>query len=151
MTPKKISIITINHNNKIGLEKTIESVLNQNHSAFEYIIIDLGSKDGSIELINNNSRYINYWIIEPDISIYNAMNKAIKLAKGEFVIFMDSGYIFYNKNVIEKVAPLLKNNYDIYYGDSYIIKHPFKEKITYPKILSFAFFTRVPLIISQHL
>ena len=140
MTPKKISIITVNHNNKIGLKKTIENVLSQNKSDFEFIIIDSGSTDGSLELINNYSRDIDYLASEPDKGIYNAMNKGIKVANGEFVIFMDSGATFYDKNVINKVAPLLENNFDIYYGDSYVIKHQNKEKIIFSKILSFDFF-----------
>lgn len=62
----KLSVITINYNNAIGLSKTIQSVINQSYKDFEYIIIDGGSTDGSIDIINKNKNVISYWISEPD-------------------------------------------------------------------------------------
>lgn len=137
---KKVSVITINYNNKEGLDKTIQSVINQTWSDFEYIIIDGASTDGSKELIESYSDKIDYWVSEPDTGVYNAMNKAIKAANGEFVIFMNSGDTFYENSVIEKVNPILIDEFDIYYGDNYKIKPNSKRKKTYPEKLSFAFF-----------
>ena len=92
-----ISIITINFNDKIGLQRTFDSVFAQDFNDFEYIVIDGGSNDGSKELIEENTDKISYWISEPDKGIYNAMNKGIKVANGEYLLFLNSGDKFYNK------------------------------------------------------
>ncbi len=138
--PQKISIITINYNNIKGLEKTIKSIIHQTENHYEFIIIDGGSTDGSKELIESYSEKIDYWVSEPDTGVYNAMNKGIKAAKGDFVIFMNSGDTFYENNVLEKVNPLLVDEFDIYYGDNYKVKQNSKRKKTYPEKLSFSFF-----------
>ncbi|KUO69196.1 MAG: hypothetical protein APF83_05130 [Lutibacter sp. BRH_c52] len=79
-----LSIITINFNNLEGLKKTMASVLGQTWTAFEYIVIDGGSTDGSATYIESQSQYIDYWVSEPDNGIYNAMNKGIKVARRYF-------------------------------------------------------------------
>ena len=96
-----ISIITVNFNDKIGLERTLESVFSQNFRNFEYLVIDGGSNDGSKELLEKNSEKINYWVSEPDKGIYNAMNKGISFAKGEYLIFLNSGDHLKNENSLE--------------------------------------------------
>jgi glycosyltransferase involved in cell wall biosynthesis len=88
---KKLSIITINLNNALGLRKTIESVINQTSHDFEYIIIDGGSSDSSVQVIQEYKLKITHWLSEPDGGIYNAMNKGIVLAKGEYCQFLNSG------------------------------------------------------------
>jgi glycosyltransferase involved in cell wall biosynthesis len=138
--PQKFSIITINYNNKKGLEKTIQSVVSQTQKDYEFIIIDGGSTDGSKELIDSYSEKLDYWVSESDTGVYNAMNKGIKVANGDFVIFMNSGDCFYETTILEKVNPLLVDGYDIYYGDNYKIKPHSKRKKTYPEQLSFSFF-----------
>ncbi len=137
---KKISVITINYNDKIGLEKTIKSVLGQTFKDFEFLVIDGASSDGGKELIESYSDKIDYWISEPDKGVYNAMNKGILAAKGEFLIFMNSGDVFHNETVLENVAKNLTSEFDIYYGDNYKISKDSKRKKTYPEKLSFAFF-----------
>lgn len=112
-----ISIITINLNNKDGLIKTIESVINQTHKDYEYIIIDGGSTDGSIDIIKEYAEKIDYWVSEPDKGIYNAMNKGIAKAHGEYLNFMNSGDAFYNETVLSKILPYL--NKDIVSGKNY--------------------------------
>lgn len=99
----KLSIITINFNNADGLQKTIKSVVGQTFKDYEYIIIDGGSTDGSIEIINNNKRFINYWVSEPDKGIYNAMNKGISLSKGDWLFFLNSGDIFLSENSVTEI------------------------------------------------
>jgi glycosyltransferase involved in cell wall biosynthesis len=96
----KLSIITINLNNVIGLRKTIESVINQLHINLEYIIIDGGSTDGSLEVIKGYADKISYWISEPDNGIYNAMNKGIKSANGEYCLFLNSGDWLADENIV---------------------------------------------------
>lgn len=115
---KKLSIITINFNNRDGLRKTIESVVNQTWQDFEYIIIDGGSTDGSVEVIKEFADRIDYWISEPDKGIYNALNKGVAAAKGEYCNFMNSGDCFYAPDTLEKVfdsAPTA----DIVCGNTY--------------------------------
>jgi glycosyltransferase involved in cell wall biosynthesis len=115
---KKLSIITINYNNCNGLKKTIESVIEQTYTDYEYIIIDGGSTDGSLDVIKKYDKKIDYWISEPDRGIYNAMNKGILKATGEYCNFMNSGDFFYNKNVLEKVFN--QNNEDIITGKTHL-------------------------------
>ncbi len=101
-----LSIITINRNNSIGLDKTIQSVLLSKRKAFEYIIIDGASTDASVEVIQ---KYANEfgdrlkWISEPDKGIYNAMNKGIGYASGKYVQFLNSGDCLVSCDVIEKM------------------------------------------------
>lgn len=114
---KKISIITINYNNCEGLRRTIESVVNQTCRDFEYIIIDGGSTDGSVDVIKRYADNIDYWVSEPDKGIYNAMNKGVAVAKGEYCLFMNSGDCLYNESVIERVYELVDFNSDIIAGD----------------------------------
>lgn len=99
----KLSIITINRNDVKGLEKTILSVLAQNSRNFEYIIIDGASTDGSKELIERiaiSDKRLSYWCSEPDSGIYNAMNKGIKQAKGDYCLFLNSGDYLFSDEVI---------------------------------------------------
>jgi len=88
---KKLSIITINRNNSDGLKRTIESVVCQTFRDFEYIVIDGASTDGSVEVIKQYEDKITYWVSEPDSGIYNAMNKGIAKARGEYCLFLNSG------------------------------------------------------------
>lgn len=111
----KLSIITINFNNEVGLKKTIESVVLQSMRDFEWIVIDGGSTDGSKKLIEQNEQYIAYWCSEPDRGIYHAMNKGIRASHGDYLMFLNSGDSLYDNQVIERVVPLL-NVKDIYVG-----------------------------------
>ena len=99
----KLSIITINLNNREGLKKTFESVSVQTFKDFEYIVIDGGSTDGSRELIEKNADRFAYWVSEPDSGVYNAMNKGIQKAKGDYVLFLNSGDFLIEKEVLGKV------------------------------------------------
>ena len=102
----KYSIITINYNNKDGLEMTINSVLGQTFRDFEYIIIDGGSTDGSIDVIKKYKSRIDYWVSEPDKGVYNAMNKGIGKATGDYVNFMNSGVAYHSSSALETIAKL---------------------------------------------
>jgi glycosyltransferase involved in cell wall biosynthesis len=100
---KQLSIITINFNAVAGLQKTIESVISQSFSDFEYIIIDGGSTDGSVEIIKQYESKIAYWVSETDKGVYSAMNKGIVQAKGEYCLFLNSGDTLYSGIVLETV------------------------------------------------
>lgn len=96
----KLSIITINLNNAKGLRKTIESVVSQTFTDYEYIVIDGASTDGSVDIIKEFADKITYWISESDNGIYNAMNKGILKANGEYCLFLNSGDWLVDQNVI---------------------------------------------------
>lgn len=98
----KYSIITINYNNREGLRRTIDSVTTQVFKDYEYIIIDGGSTDGSIDIIKEYATHITYWVSEPDNGIYNAMNKGIKVANGDYCLFLNSGDCLYDNYVIQR-------------------------------------------------
>ncbi|HEY1193475.1 glycosyltransferase family 2 protein [Flavobacterium sp.] len=97
----KISIITINYNNLGGLMATVTSVKNQTWQAFEYIVIDGGSEDGTKEYLESQTNFLDFWVSEKDSGIYNAMNKGIKAATGEYLLFLNSGDHFFNEKALE--------------------------------------------------
>ena len=109
------SIITINFNNCDGLRRTIESVVNQTNADYEYIVIDGGSTDGSVDVIQKYSDRISYWVSEKDDGIYNAMNKGVRHAHGDYCLFLNSGDSFYDKHVLNKNL-LSDNKSDIVVG-----------------------------------
>ncbi|WP_281637394.1 glycosyltransferase family 2 protein [Flavobacterium marginilacus] len=115
-----ISIITINYNNLEGLKKTIQSVTNQTWQEFEYIVIDGGSTDGCAEYIKSQNDKIDYWVSEPDKGIYNAMNKGIVQAKGEYLLFLNSGDHLFNNNVLENTNHFLAENDLIYFNLNFV-------------------------------
>jgi glycosyltransferase involved in cell wall biosynthesis len=137
----KISIITINFNDKTGLEKTIKSIINQTWKGFESIVIDGGSNDGSKEIIEKYKNKISYSVSEPDTGIYNAMNKGITVAKGDFILFLNSGDCLHNPNVIDQVIKVLDSKISIYYGNLCITKNGVKNYLlTPPDTLDFLYF-----------
>lgn len=122
--PIILSIITINYNNIRGLKATLESF--DNHKSIEHIIVDGNSTDGSIELINQQNTPNTIKIIERDNGIYDAMNKGLQLANGLYVLFMNSGDLFFNKKVVPNLLKLIhKEKPDIIYGDTMYIDKDF--------------------------
>ena len=140
----KLSIITINFNNRAGLIRTIDSVLHQTFSDYEWIVIDGHSNDGSRELIEENSGHFAYWCSEPDNGIYNALNKGIKHAQGEFIQFLNSGDWYHDKNTLERAMAIIESdqsNSDIYYGDMVQVNEGGRlNPITYPNNPGLFFF-----------
>ena len=119
----KITVITVCHNAAKTLEKTIKSVLNQTYPNIEYIIIDGGSTDDTVDIIKRYADRLAYWISEPDKGIYDAMNKGIEVATGEWINFMNAGDTFYEEKTIEFVLEAInyKHKIDIIYGSSNLI------------------------------
>lgn len=141
----KLTIVTINRNNKHGLRKTIESVVNQTFTDFEYIIIDGASTDNSVDIIREYADKITYWISEPDKGIYNAMNKGILNASGEYLLMLNSGDYLTSPEVIESV---FKNNYteDLIYGNIIWQYNDLKTEVAkQPNILRFSYLSKVSL------
>lgn len=115
----KLSIITICYNNAIDLAKTIDSVLGQSWQDFEYIIIDGGSTDGSVEVIERNVKRLSYWVSEPDGGVFNAMNKGIAKAGGEYLLMLNAGDYLCNDGVLEQVFGAGLYTEDLLIGDVY--------------------------------
>jgi glycosyltransferase involved in cell wall biosynthesis len=135
---KKISIITINHNNLLGLQKTVERVTSQTWQEFEYIVIDGGSTDGSVAFIESQGANIDYWVSEPDKGIYNAMNKGIAKATGEYLFFLNSGDHFIDTSSLQKVTPHLINE-DVIYFNINVVHNEGSYVLENPAVLSFSY------------
>lgn len=137
-----LSIITINLNNAIGLEKTILSVLNQSCKKFEHIIIDGNSSDESLKIIEKYQKKLSYTISETDTGVYNAMNKGIRVSNGEYLLFLNSGDVFTNNDIVLNILNELGNSeYDIYYGDVNLMnENKITEHRKFPDKLTFNFF-----------
>lgn len=99
----KLSIITVNFNNLSGLQRTMQSVLNQTYVNMEYIVVDGGSTDGSKDYIERNQEKLSYWCSEKDKGIYDGMNKGIAQATGDYVLFLNSGDTFCDSQVLDAV------------------------------------------------
>lgn len=128
------TIITINKNNSTGLEKTIQSVINQTYTDYEYIVIDGNSTDNSKEIIEKYSNKITKYIIEPDAGIYDAMNKGIKLISNKYCLFLNSGDYFASDNILQIVSNLIDNE-DIIYGNILVEKQNKREHIIFPNTI----------------
>lgn len=104
----KLTIITVCYNNRAGLERTLRSVAGQTCRDFQYVVIDGGSTDGGAQLLGNQPKgAIDYWVSEKDKGIYNAMNKGIAQAKGEYCLFLNSGDELAATDTLQLVLPLL--------------------------------------------
>jgi glycosyltransferase involved in cell wall biosynthesis len=115
-----LSVITIVYNNVRDIERTMLSVLNQTYQQIEYIVVDGASTDSTLDIIKRYENRIARLISEEDNGIYDAMNKGLKLATGDYVIFMNSGDEFYANNTVEKVFASA-DDADIYYGETEMI------------------------------
>ena len=135
----KISIITVNYNNAEGLRHTLGSTRSQTFSGFEHIVIDGGSTDDSIRVIKENVAGITSWISEPDRGVYEAMNKGIRKAQGQYVLFLNSGDTFVDPHVLKKVLPKLKDK-ELYYGNLVFSSKDNKFIQEYPSTLNFEHF-----------
>lgn len=122
----KLSIVTINYNNADGLRKTMESVFAQTCKEFEYIVIDGASTDGSVEIIKEYAQKAEsqeprvksvIWTSESDTGIYNAMNKGVRKATGEYVLMLNSGDYLVDEHVIKRIMPELAGT-DIVQGNN---------------------------------
>ena len=122
----QLSIITINLNNGNGLRKTIESVVEQTYKNFEFIVIDGSSSDNSLDILKRFSDQISFWVSEKDSGIYNAMNKGIKIARGEYCLFLNSGDFFFSSDTLLKIFSLGLSE-DVFYGDSFRFDNDKKE------------------------
>src|SRR5690606_2165227 len=115
MDKPKISIITVVFNAGLLLEKTLKSIISQNYPHIEYVIIDGGSTDGTLDVIQSNAEHISFWSSEPDKGIYDAMNKGLKNSTGDYIWLLNAGDEIYSPDTLDKVFS--KGAADAYYGD----------------------------------
>ncbi len=120
MKESSISVITVVYNNRDNFIKTLENIKNQSYKNIEYIVIDGGSTDGTLEVIKSNNQYIKKWISEKDKGIYDAMNKGINLAEGEYICFMNAGDVFHDSDTLKKIFDSCEDA-DVYYGDTELV------------------------------
>lgn len=113
----KLSIITINKNNAAGLEKTCRSVAAQTFGDFEWIVIDGASTDGGVDIIKQYADKITFWVSEPDAGIYNAMNKGIRRAQGEYCLFLNSGDCLIAPETLKNVFDEIDMRAGVYYSN----------------------------------
>src|SRR5690606_26575247 len=136
----RISIIIINLNNLEGLRKTFTSIAQQSCRDFEYIVIDGASSDVSVNLIKDTA-FINQWISENDKGIYDAMNKGISMAHGDYLLFLNSGDQLYDEMVLEQVVPKLTGE-AIIYGN---LQQTWQDRVHihyFPQKLTFSHFVK---------
>lgn len=111
----RFSIISVVMNNQVGIKLTLESIIKQTISDYEIIVVDGKSTDETLKVVNDYQPFVNHLISEPDDGVYHAMMKGVRLAKGEWIIFMNSGDIFDSPYVLESFKPL--DNVAMAYGD----------------------------------
>jgi glycosyltransferase involved in cell wall biosynthesis len=127
-----ITIVTVVFNNLPFIEETIQSVLNQTYQNIEYIIIDGGSTDGTLNIIKKYEKFLDYWVSEKDKGIYEAMNKGLQHAKGKWINFMNSGDTFYSKDTINSIPFTNFKNNSMVHGKTRV----FSESRKFIKILN---------------
>ena len=122
-TNPTFSIITVTYNAGKVLEDTIQSVISQTYRNVEYIIVDGNSKDNTLEIIGKYSKHISKMVSEPDKGLYDAMNKGIRMATGDYLCFLNAGDKFHEKETLQKIAETLKDKDlpDVIYGETAIV------------------------------
>ena len=131
-----ITIITICYNAVDTIGATINSLIMQDYDNYQYIVIDGGSADGTLDVIKANSNKIDIWVSEPDKGIYNAMNKGLEKATGDFVYFLNAGDEFVDRYVLSNVASLLKDTVaEVFCGKVWVTNDIKNKQVidTYPK------------------
>lgn len=131
MSKPLLSIITVTYNAEHAIEKTIESVITQRFKNFEYIIVDGQSTDNTLQILSGYRDKISKLVVEKDKGIYDAMNKGLRSASGEFVTFLNAGDYYIDENVLDRVSNYLNQKNKLVYGDSIV----FSEKRKFTKYL----------------
>lgn len=132
----RVTIITVCYNRKATIEQSINSVLGQDYSNIEYIVIDGNSSDGTQDIIKSYSDKITKYISEPDKGMYDAINKGLSLATGDVVGLMHSDDVFYDDSIVSKIVDVFKNSptTDAVYGDGIYVTNDEEQKIVRNRI-----------------
>ena len=151
----KFSIITVTYNAGKVLEDTILSVISQTYRNVEYIIVDGGSKDNTLEIIDKYSKHISKMVSEPDKGLYDAMNKGIRMATGDYLCFLNAGDKFHEKETLQQIAETLKDKDlpDVIYGETAIVDETGKflhmRRLSTPERLNWKSFKQGMLVCHQ--
>ena len=121
MSNPKVTVVTVCFNAIGEIEETILSVINQTYPNIEYVIIDGGSTDGTVDIIKKYHDHINTWISEPDHGIYDAMNKGVLRSTGQWVNFMNAGDSFCSDSVVEEFMSKVESDTTIAYGNTVLV------------------------------
>lgn len=127
MKDLRISVIMATYNAEKTVEKTIKSIITQTYKNIEFIIIDGGSKDKTIEIIKKYHKYISYWVTEKDNGIYDALNKGIERASGEYIYILGADDFFCDNNIIENVVNNLDDDIDVLSGSVFLMQFNMKK------------------------
>jgi glycosyltransferase involved in cell wall biosynthesis len=153
MNKPNVSVITVVYNAASLLEVTIASIREQTWGDIEYIVIDGGSTDGTVDIIRSNEDLISYWISEADKGLYDAMNKGLKAATGEYVWFINAGDKIYTPETTEKIFEKEGKLADVYYGDTMIVNEDYEEiglrRLRPPEKLTWKSFKKGMLVCHQ--
>ena len=154
-TNPTFSIITVTYNAGKVLEDTIQSVISQTYRNVEYIIVDGGSKDNTLEIIDKYSKHISKMVSEPDRGLYDAMNKGIRMATGDYLCFLNAGDKFHEKETLQQIAETLKDKElpDVIYGETAIVDETGKflhmRRLSTPERLNWKSFKQGMLVCHQ--
>ncbi len=154
LTPK-FSVITVTYNAEKVLEDTLQSVISQTYRHVEYIIVDGASKDGTIKIIDKYRERIHTVVSEPDKGLYDAMNKGIALATGDYLCFLNAGDSFHEDDTLQQMVHSIKGNElpDILYGETAIVdqqSHFLRmRRLSAPEVLSWKSFKQGMLVCHQ--
>lgn len=113
----RVSVITVVMNDAAGLSRTISSVTAQDYGNVQYVVVDGGSSDGGLDVIERHNSVIDAWVSEPDEGIYHAMNKGLALADGEWLLFMNAGDEFLGARALSSAVALMQDGVDVIYSD----------------------------------
>ncbi|RMG86362.1 MAG: glycosyltransferase, partial [Bacteroidetes bacterium] len=117
----KISVITVVFNGRDLLKGTMDSVFEQTYPNIEYVVVDGASTDGTTDLIRQHQHQIDRWISEPDRGLYDAMNKGLKMATGDFVWFMNAGDRIFDPKTVEKIVARIRPDTDVLFGEVMLV------------------------------
>lgn len=151
----KFSIITVTFRAEKVLEETIQSVINQTYKGVEYIIVDGGSKDGTLAIVEKYRKHIHTVVSEPDKGLYDAMNKGIHLATGDYVCFLNAGDTFHDDHTLLQISRTLKGNRlpDVIYGETAIVDEKghflHMRRLSAPEVLHWKSFKQGMLVCHQ--
>ncbi len=121
------SIVTVVRNDKPGLERTLKSIFSQTYTNFELLVIDGGSSDGTLSVIEQSAEKIDYWVTEKDDGIYDAMNKGLHRASGDFVYFINAGDSVYSPRTLERLARLADTGTDVLFGEVVLVSQSLEQ------------------------
>ncbi len=144
MYGSKVSVVTVCYNSVRVIERTIKSVISLDYPNIEYLIIDGKSTDGTVDIIKKYNNNISMWISEPDKGVYDAMNKGVKMATGDWIIFLNAGDFFHSSNVFSDFISAIKDDTIVAYGLIHYFTHNVERDMQYIPIEKMLYLDPIP-------